>query len=93
MADKSFLEIFSRYSPDADKRKLLSAATETKVKYAKEDMLVEKITLVRAGIKCQRQAQSSGNERGRTHNGGSSLCKEGERRKDQADRTDDNHRK
>ena len=41
MADKSFLEVFSRYAPTKDKRALLESATEAKVKYAKEDRIVE----------------------------------------------------
>ena len=39
MADKSFLEVFKRYSPTPDKREMLSRAIETRVRYTKEPPL------------------------------------------------------
>ena len=41
MANKSFLEIFSRYLPSKEERDLLSRAKETRVRYKKEPMRVE----------------------------------------------------
>ncbi len=39
MADKSFLEVFRRYTPSADKRELLLRAEHTRIRYTKEPPL------------------------------------------------------
>ncbi|MBQ9069977.1 MAG: PolC-type DNA polymerase III [Clostridia bacterium] len=41
MAEKKFLEVFSRYNPTKDKRMLLESAVSAKIKYTKEPMRVE----------------------------------------------------
>ena len=41
MAEKKFLEVFSRYNPTKEKRALLESAENVKIKYIKEPMRVE----------------------------------------------------
>ena len=41
MADKKFLEVFSRYNPAKEKRELLDSSVDAKFKYTKEPMRVE----------------------------------------------------